>query len=101
MAACPSLGLLVTSDYDNLSVWSLPSGGAGAGGGSGLARVCTLGGKGSPAPMQFKFWDGEFSGHLAFTPRPPDADTPHLLLVSDHGHDAVHIVDVVTKTHKG
>ena len=101
LAACPSLGLLVTSDNDSdtLSVWSIPGGcseGAGTGGGraGGLARVCTLGGKGSPAPMQFKFWDGEYSGYLAFTPRPPDADTPHLLLVTDAGQDAVHIVDV-------
>ncbi len=103
LAACPSLGLLVTSDKDSntLSVWSLPGGGGGdgsggAGGGSGLARVCTLGGEGSPAPMQFKFGDGSGpgSGYLAFTPPTAPSGTPHLLLVTDAGHDAVHIVDV-------
>ncbi len=129
LAACPALGLLVTSDRfkDTLSVWSLPggasggsggvSGGAGAsagagargasagGGGGGLRLVCTLGGKGSVAPMQFNFFDGlgyfGFSGYLAFTP--PTTTTTittasgarPLLLVTDAGHDAVHLVDVV------
>ena len=67
MAACPTLGLLVTSNYSNntLSVFALPSGcprssdfipmGASRGAGAGLALVCTLGGASSPAPMQFKF----------------------------------------------
>ena len=106
-------GLLVTSDdfYNTLTVWSLPSDGdgdavvgAGDGGGCGLARVCTLGGKGSPAPMRFDFfYSGIGVSYLAFTPPPPGSgtDTPHLLLVSDWGHDAVHIVDVVSRTHVG
>ena len=113
LAACPTLGLLVTSDYTNstLSVWSLPGGAgvpgdAGARGASGLARMSTLGGEGSPAPMQFKFvLNGHTSGYLAFTPPPPDSDTrrfPHVLLVADAGHDAVHLVDVRnTGTHVG
>jgi hypothetical protein len=172
MAACPALGLLVTSDYNmnTLSVWGLPGGasrrggasggagasalagaagagdvvslrdgllealvadvvreglavgagasaraGAGAGGpgasGRGLRlqqAVCTLGGDGSAAPMQFMFFDGNgHSGYLAFTP--PTATTSDsssssahpLLLVTDAGHDAVHIVDVVGRSHAG
>jgi hypothetical protein len=52
VAACPALGLLVTSNNDDntLSVFALPrSSGAGAGAGdagsgAGLVLVCTLGG---------------------------------------------------------
>jgi hypothetical protein len=131
LAACPSLGLLVTSDDDEntLSVWSLPNGGSGDGGASGepgasagagacgawaggggidgLRLVCTLGGAGSVAPMQFMFSDGE--GFLAFTP-PVSTSTittttaslaRPLLLVTDAGYDAVHLVDVVDRTHAG
>ena len=110
LAACPSLGLLVTSNIDNntLSVWSLPgldakdSAGVGKCSGSGLVRHCILGGKGSPASMQFDFMSGGgYSGYLAFTLPPPDADAPHLLLVTDHGHDAVHMIDVVNRAHAG
>jgi hypothetical protein len=59
MAACPALGLLVTSNYmDNtLFVHAVPSS-AFEHAGAGLALVCTLGGASSPAPMQFKFNDG-------------------------------------------
>jgi hypothetical protein len=123
LAACPTLGLLVTSDLkrNTLSVWGLPGGagdgggasggaevsaGASAGGGSGgLPLVCTLGGAGSAAPMQFKFWDGQgSSGYLAFTPpttSSPGSSTRPLLLVTDHGHNAVHLVDVVGRAHAG
>jgi hypothetical protein len=83
VAACPALGLLVTSDYHKcvLSVWALPggawvgvvegaSGQEGGGGpavtGGGLSRLYTLGGDGSTAPMQFTLRGT--SGHLAFTP---------------------------------
>jgi hypothetical protein len=114
LAVCPTLGLLVTSDYSDstLSVFALPSGcpsttdlarigasrGAGAGAGAGLARVCTLGGAGSPAPMQFQFEDGGYmSGWMAFT----GPATSRLLLVTDAGHDAVHVIDVVGRAHVG
>jgi hypothetical protein len=59
--------------------------------------------------MQFKFndYDG-VSGYLTFTPSPPTTTTSGssssahpLLLVTDAGHDAVHVVDVVGRTHAG
>jgi hypothetical protein len=58
--------------------------------------------------MQFKFYDGNgLSGYLAFTP--PTTNTTGsssssarpLLLVTDAGHDAVHLVDVVGGSHAG
>jgi hypothetical protein len=129
LAACRALGLLVTSEVakNTLSVWDLPSGasdrgvsggagasagagarGASAGGGrGGLRLVCTLGGAGSVAPMQFKFYDDHgYSGYLVFTPATTASSGSSsiarpLLLVTDHGHDAVHVVDVVGRTHAG
>jgi hypothetical protein len=132
LAVCPALGLLVTSDSkeNTLSVWGVPGGasggggttggagasaGAGAGGASagggdgGLRLVCTLGGDGSAAPMQFTFADGYYSGYLAFTPHTTtttsgssSTSSGHpLLLVTDAGHDAVHALDVVGRTHVG
>jgi hypothetical protein len=104
LAACPALGLLVTSnDNDNtLSVFALPrssGAGAGAGAGAGLALVRTLGGASSPAPMRFKFLDDDHlpSGWMAFT----GPATSRLLLVTDAGHDAVHVIDVVGRKHAG
>ncbi len=100
MAVCPTLGLLVTSNRNNtLSVFALPrSIGAGAGAGAGLALVCTLGGASSPAPMQFKFLDEDgSSGSMAFT----GPATSRLLLLTDAGHDAVHVIDVVGRVHAG
>ncbi len=132
LAACPTLGLLVTSDKgkNTLSVWDLPGGasrdggasgragasagavvgGASAGGGGGLRLVCTLGGDGSAAPMLFQFTsNGWASGLLAFTPplsttgsgSSGSSSVRPLLLVTDAGADAVHIVDVVGETHAG
>jgi hypothetical protein len=107
MAVCPTLGLLVTSnDRDNtLSVFALPSGGIGGGvqvhAGAGLEHVCTLGGASSAAPMQFKFLSTRpghgYSGWMAFT----GPATSRLLLVTDAGHDAVHIIDVAGQVHVG
>jgi hypothetical protein len=135
LAACPTLGLLVTSDarMNTLSVWGLPDGASGGGGasgepgasagagsggafpgggsGGGLRRVCTLGGAGSVAPMQFEFEFPLFyySGYLALTPPTPTTASGSssgsgarpLLLVTDAGHDAVHLVDVVGRAHAG
>jgi hypothetical protein len=103
MAACPTLGLLVTSNRkDNtLSVFALPRSsdvGAGAGAGAGLARVCTLGGASSPAPMQFDFGRGAgWSGWMAFT----GPATSRLLLLTNAGHDAVDVIDVAGRVHVG
>jgi hypothetical protein len=110
MAVCPTLGLLVTSnDRDNtLSVFALPSGGIGGGvqvhAGAGLEHVCTLGGASSAAPMQFKFVNTRpghgtqgYSGWMAFT----GPATSCLLLVTDAGHDVVHIIDVAGQVHVG
>jgi hypothetical protein len=103
MAACPALGLLVTSSTsDNtLSVFALPrssGAGAGAGASAGLAPVCTLGGASSPAPMRFDFKSGDgYSGYMAFT----GLATSRRLLVTDHGHDAVHVIDVAGRVHAG
>jgi hypothetical protein len=112
VAICPGLGLLVTSNkMDNtLSVFSLPGpgltgAGAGAGvgvgvGAAGLALVCTLGGAASAPPMQFAFSDASGaprSGYLAFAGAP----TSRRLLVTDAGHDAVHVIDVTGRVHAG
>ncbi len=102
MAACPALGLLVTSNREDnsLSVFALPrssGAGAGAGAGAGLALVCTLGGASSPAPMQFKFSDDNYSGWMAFT----GPATSRLLVLTDAGYDAVHVVDVAGRVHAG
>jgi hypothetical protein len=106
MAACPTLGLLVTTDYfcNTLSVFTLPplealaSHGSGAGASAGLALACTLGGATSPAPMKFLFLDGHGpSGWMAFT-GPPSS---RLLLVTDAGQAAVHVIDVAGQVHVG
>lgn len=109
LAACPALGLLVTSGQrDTLSVWREPRGGdgAGTGGHKGLEFMYTLGGEESPLPMQFNF--NNVSGYLAFLPPVVSAGcssttiaSDPLLLVTDNGHDAVHIVDVVRRRHVG
>jgi hypothetical protein len=100
MAACPALGLLVTSNVNDnkLNVFALPrSSGAGAGAGAGLVLLFTLGGA---APMHFEFdanFTGSVSGWMAFT----GPATSRLLLVTDAGHDAVHVIDVVGRVHVG
>ncbi len=59
--------------------------------------------------MQFDFYSGDgVSGYLAFTPSTTTTTSGSnssgarpLLLVTDHGHDAVHVVDVVGGSHAG
>jgi hypothetical protein len=102
VAVCTAFGLLVTSNREDntLIVFALPSSlDSISGTGTGLPLVCTLGGAGSPAPMQFEFNDGSYrySGWMAFTGPP----TSPLLLVTDVGHDAVHVIDVVGRVHVG
>jgi hypothetical protein len=95
-----TLGLLVTSNKDNdtLLVYNLPKGPGG-----GLDLAGTLGGPASSAPMQFKFSDEAYngSGYLALTASNGSASSPLLLLVTDAGNDAVHVIDVVAKVHVG
>ncbi len=53
------------------------------------------------APMQFKF-TGRDTGYLTFTPPTTTSGCASpLLLVTDAGNDAVHVVDVVGRTHAG
>jgi hypothetical protein len=48
--------------------------------------------------MQFKFNDGNsYSGWMAFT----GPATSRLLLLTDAGHDAVHVIDVAGRVHAG
>jgi hypothetical protein len=100
MAVCPSLGLLVTSSFagNTLSVYALP--GAGAGRSDGFTLVGTLGGPDWLPAMSFSGRldrDG-MSGRMAFT---DPSGGPPLLLLADHGSDAVHIIDVVARCHAG
>jgi hypothetical protein len=102
LAVCPLLGLLATSDMINntVSVYSLPSRvGSISGTGTGLPLVCTLGAAASRAPMQFKFRDasGSYGGCMTFT----DPATSRLLLLTDAGHGAVHVIDVAGRVHVG
>jgi hypothetical protein len=74
------------------------SAGAGAGAGAGMTLVCTLGGASSPSPLRFLFDDAHGpSGWMAFT----GPATSRLLVVTDAGHGAVHVVDVVRRVHVG
>jgi hypothetical protein len=119
LAVSPSLGLLVTADKVNtLYVFALPDatnvgdGGASGGGGGkwggvdGLTRVCTLGGCDSPETpppailFQFDDGTGHCSGCLAFTGS-SGSGRPPLLLVTDAGQHAVHVIDVVARAHVG
>ncbi len=97
LAVCPVLGLLVLSDVckNTLLVLALPESSGGSGGDLILKNI--RGGPGSPAPMQFKF-SGDMqgcSGYMAFTSG--DDTTPPLLLVTDAGHSAVHVIDMTAK----
>jgi hypothetical protein len=47
--------------------------------------------------MQFEFYDGDYSGWMAFT----GLATSRLLVVTDAGHDAVHVIDVAGRAHAG
>ncbi len=101
-----SAGLGADSDTGGAVPVPVASAGGGGGASGGLRLVCTLGGAGSAAPMQFKFSCGSgTSGFLVFAPSTTttgDGSVARpLLLVTDAGHDAVHLVDVVGQTHAG
>jgi hypothetical protein len=107
--------VLVTSDYatHTLTVWNLRRGGDCHS--KGLQVLDIFGGKELGVPMQFTdtlsrsgvsgslaFSSGSpprfgVSGFLAFSP----SGFPPLLLVTDHVHAVVHVVDVVDRAHKG
>jgi hypothetical protein len=101
LAVCPALSLLATScKSDNtIDFFSLPDASSGVLGrirqsffGAGLVRVCTLGG---PSSALFRFSGG--GGWLAFM----GPSTAPLLLATDAGHDAVHVIDVAGRVHAG
>lgn len=102
LAACSTLGVVVTSSHadNSLSVWDADP--TCSKRHAGLRLVCTLGGEGSPDAIRFKFNDDDVvSGYLAFTPFDIRVYMRPLLLVTDVGADAVHVIDVVERTHKG
>jgi hypothetical protein len=101
MAACPVLRLLVTSSYNDLTVFALPDSIVEkAGTSDGLTRIRTIGGGGSAEPMDFKFMEdnGCISGWMAFT---GSTAASRLLLVTDAGNNAVHVIDVLHGAHVG
>jgi hypothetical protein len=107
IAASQDLGLLVvsctaTAGHDVLLVFALPDDIA-RGGGDGVRELEHVGTLGGVAPMKFKFRFGGFpsvffdtSGHMAFM----DCSR-RLLVVSDAGHGAVHVIDVAEQQHVG
>ena len=91
VAACQDM--LVISSFNKLQVFALPEDIA-RGAPRVLVHMHTLGGV---APMEFEFgcfyYDGQ-TGHMAFT-------DGRLLLVTDAGQGAVHVIDVVHGAHVG
>jgi hypothetical protein len=99
VAVCPDLGLLVISSYNKLQVFVLPEDIARGEVGSPreLAPTRTLGGV---APMEFHFDSRPDSGLMAFTDG-CGVSLTSLLLVTDAGNEAVHVIDVVHGVHMG
>jgi hypothetical protein len=97
MAACPMLKVLVTASHNDLTVFALPDSLAVTPGvRSGLTRIRTIGGGGC---AQFKFMDyAGVSGYMAFTGA---TAATRMLLVTDSGNHAVHVIDVVHGAHVG
>lgn len=99
MALCPTLALLVTSSLDNaLHVFALPTSLASSTSlNTRFELLYSLGGAFSSAPMKFKFNGSPSSGWMAFT----GPGACRLLVVTDAGHHAVHVIDVVSRAHVG
>ena len=109
VAVCPALGLLVTScEIDNdLTVYSFnqqegspeaqpAAGDAVPAGHLQFSFVACLGPDSRP-PLPLIFSEG--GGYLAFTDH--SGTSSPLLLATDAGQDAVHVIDVVGRTHVG
>ena len=93
------LKVLVTASHNHLTVFALPDS-INVNPGvvpSGLSRIRTIGGM---HPLNFKFTDVYDipSGLMAFTGA---ATATRLLLVTDAGNEAVHVIDVVHGAHVG
>lgn len=99
MALCPTLALLVTSSlHDALHVFALPTSLASSTSlNTRFELLYLLGGAFSSAPMKFKFRTVPSSGWMAFT----GPGAYRLLVVTDAGHKAVHVIDVVSRAHVG
>jgi hypothetical protein len=99
LAVCPALGLLVTSGEGtpSLGVFRVPTLRDYDPDGRGLSLVATLGGRDEAPPLDFSLGSELGSGWLAFT----GPAAARVLLVSDCGKGAVHVVDVVRLTHVG
>jgi hypothetical protein len=101
MAACPVLRLLVTSSLSDLSVFSLPDSLDAKAGAWTLIRMI-----GGIEPLDFKFItpDEPGSGWMAFTGSTGSTGSTaaaRLLVVTDAGNRAVHVVDVIHGDHVG
>ena len=90
MATCARLGVTAISRPSSVGLYPLPPDGE-------ASRLATIGG--DPFLFDFK-GTGGWSGMLAFTNSGIETEPP-LLLVTDHGHDAVHLIDVVSLRHMG
>ena len=95
--------LLATSDavHDTISLWEMPQNDLW--GEATLACVCEFGGAGSEPPMRFSFGDPGYpicraSGALGFVDAP---EHPLMLLVTDCGQRAVHIINIPERAHAG
>ncbi len=103
LAACHTLGVVVTEGRGSLSVWDLGAG--------GLTLRYSLGGADAALPLPPEFGKG-WSGRLAFTEdsegsaagaegTPDPVPGVPVLVATDASQDAVHVVDVVGRRHVG
>ena len=94
LAHCSALGVFVVSSIVDGAIYvvNIPKMGD-----KRMPRPSySLGGSDAAPPMDFGFSNG-YSGLMAFT----GPEIPHLLLVTDDGNEAVHVIDVVGREHVG